>query len=242
MNKPESMWLYLTQSPLLGLTITLAAYMLAMFLHRKSRFHPLVNPVALTVGMVSLFLVSNNVPYDRYFDSAKFIHFLLGPATVALAVPLALQIKKIQDYFKPFMVGLVAGCLTSIVSAGFLMALLGGSKVLVATMTAKAVTTPIAIAVTEQFGSEPSISTLVVLTTGMFGAIMAKYVYQWLNITSDEVKGFALGLNSHGVGTAHAFNINPHMGAFAGLAMGLNGILTTLLLPYMVPMFDWFIR
>lgn len=242
MSGESGMWGYLTQSPLLGLTLTLSAYMVAMFLHRKSHFHPLVNPVALTVGMVSLFLVSNKIPYEQYFDSAKFIHFLLGPATVALAVPLAMQIKKIQDYFKPFMVGLVVGCLTSIISAGFLMALLGGTKVLVATMSAKAVTTPIAIAVTEQFGSEPSISTLVVLTTGMFGAIMAKYVYQWLNITSDEVKGFALGLNSHGVGTAHAFNMNPHMGAFAGLAMGLNGILTTLLLPHMVPMFDWLIR
>ncbi len=242
MSSEANMWVYLTQSPLLGLGLTLAAYMVAMFLHRKSHFHPLVNPVAITVGLVSLFLLSNDVPYANYFDSAKFIHFLLGPATVALAVPLALQIKKIQDYFKPFMVGLVVGCLTSILSAGFLMALLGGSKVLVATMTAKAVTTPIAIAVTEQFGAAPSISTLVVLTTGMFGAIMAKYVYQWLNITSDEVKGFALGLNSHGVGTAHAFNINPNMGAFAGLAMGLNGILTTLLLPHLVPMFDWMIR
>lgn len=242
MSSLTSMWLYLTQSPLLGLTITLAAYVVAMFFHKKSHFHPLVSPVAITVALVAVFLLSNGIPYQKYFDSAKFIHFLLGPATVALAVPLALQIKKIQDYFKPFMVGLVAGCLASIVSAGFLMALLGGSKVMVATMTAKAVTTPIAIAVTAQFGSEPSISTMVVLLTGMFGAVMAKYVYQWLNITSEEVKGFALGLNSHGVGTAHAFNISPHMGAFAGLAMGLNGILTTLLLPYMVPMFDWLIH
>jgi predicted murein hydrolase (TIGR00659 family) len=229
-------WVYLSASPLLGLTMTLCAYVLAQRLHAWCGQSPLANPVAIAIALVSLVLVNSGMSYQRYFAGAQFVHFLLGPATVALAVPLARQVPRLRRSFVPLMCALVCGCVTAIVSAVGVAALLGVSGALERSMGPKSATTPIAMAVSQQLGGIPSLTAVLVIATGIIGAVMARFLFNAMKIESHAARGFALGLASHGIGTARAFQVSPEMGAFAGLGMGLNGVLTALLAPWLVPL------
>jgi predicted murein hydrolase (TIGR00659 family) len=229
-------WVYLSASPLLGLTMTLCAYVLAQRLHAWCGQSPLANPVAIAIALVSLVLVNSGMSYQRYFAGAQFVHFLLGPATVALAVPLARQVPRLRRAFVPLMCALVCGCVTAIVSAVGVAALLGVSGALERSMGPKSATTPIAMAVSQQLGGIPSLTAVLVIATGIIGAVMARFLFNAMKIESHAARGFALGLASHGIGTARAFQVSPEMGAFAGLGMGLNGVLTALLAPWLVPL------
>jgi len=228
-------WVYLSASPLLGLTITLCAYVAAQAIYARCKYSPLANPVAIAIALVSIALLASGMSYQRYFAGAQFVHFLLGPATVALAVPLARQLPRMRRAFLPLLAALFCGCVTAIVSAVAVVVLLGGSPELARTVGPKSATTPIAMAVSERLAGVPALTAVLVIGTGIFGAVSARFLFNGLRIASPAARGFALGVAAHGIGTARAFQVSAEMGAFAGLGMGLNGILTALLAPWLVP-------
>lgn len=231
-----SIWVYLAASPLLGLTLTLCAYVAAFNIYCYFRFSPLANPVAIAIALIVLVLKISGMSYRDYFSGAQFVHFLLGPATVALAIPLARYLPRLRKSFVPLMCGLFSGSVTAIVSAVAITALMGGTYQLAVSIGPKSATTPIAMAVSEKLGGIPALTAVLVIGTGIFGAVCARFLFNRLRIESHAIRGFALGVTSHGIGTARAFQVSPEMGAFAGLGMGLNGILTAFLAPCLTPL------
>lgn len=231
-------WVYLQASPLLGLTATLVAYQVAYALYTRCNFNPLANPVAIAVLLLVGLLLVTDTPYPVYFEGAKFVHFLLGPAVVALAIPLRLQWQRLKDNAIPLLAGLAAGSVTAIVSAIACAALLGASRETVFSMAPKSVTTPIAMGISEKIGGAPSLTAVLVISTGILGAIIARpLLVSVLGIEAHWIRGFALGVAAHGIGTARAFQVSEEMGAFAGLAMGLNGLFTALAAPLVAVLF-----
>lgn len=227
-------WVYLSASPLLGLTLTLVAYQAAYWIYQRAGFNPLLNPVLLAVVMLVAALQLTGTAYATYFDGAQFVHFLLGPATVALAVPLYLQFDRLKRLALPLAIALLAGSVTAIVSAVGVAWLLGAADTTLLSMAPKSVTAPIAMGIAEKIGGIPSLTAVMVIMTGVSGAMMAKYVLDVLRITDHGVRGFAVGLAAHGIGTARAFQVSEQAGAFAGLAMGMNGLATAILMPLML--------
>ena len=227
-------WVYLSASPLLGLSLTLVAYQVAFWLFRRSGQQAWANPVLLAILMITLFLWATNTPYARYFEGAQFVHFLLGPATVALAVPLFAHWKRLKRMALPLVIALLAGSATAAFSAMGIAKVLGASPETIYSLAPKSVTTPIAMGVAEQIGGLPSLTAVLVILTGILGAIGFPTLFRIINIRDHATQGFAVGLAAHGLGTARAFLVSEEMGAFAALAMGLNGILTAVLLPILL--------
>ncbi|MDD2546154.1 MAG: LrgB family protein [Burkholderiaceae bacterium] len=228
-------WVYLSASPLLWLTLTLLSYQAALWGAERLRWHPLANPVLISVVLIASLLLLTDTPYPAYFDGAQFVHFLLGPATVALAIPLYAQWRRLKSMAGALLVALVAGSLTAALSAWALGRLLGASHSTLMSLAPKSVTTPIAMAVAERLGGLPSLTAVLVILTGMVVAVCANALLRVLRIEDDAVRGFAIGLAGHGIGTARAFQISEQAGAFSALAMGLNGLLTAVMLPWLMP-------
>lgn len=219
-----------------ALCLSFGAYACAFQISKWFRFNPLANSVVIAVILIISVLLIIGIPYQDYFVGAQAIHFFLGPATVALAIPLAKQAHRLRLLWKPLTVSLLLGCLTSIVSAFGIVGLLKGSIPIAVSMAPKSATTPIAMVVTEALHGYPALSAAVVITTGIIGAIIGRFVFAACRISSIEARGFALGVSAHGIGTARAFQLSPELGAYAGLGMGLNGILTAVLTPSLVPL------
>jgi predicted murein hydrolase (TIGR00659 family) len=233
-------WVYLSASPLLGLTLTLLAYQGAVWLNRRCSGHPLANPVLIAVIALVTLLALTGTPYATYFDGAQFVHFLLGPATVALAIPLYAQFGRLKRMAGPLLVALLAGSLTAAVTAILIGKLLGASDATLISLAPKSVTTPIAMGIAERLGGLPSLTAVLVILTGILGAVGAQWMYALMKCRDPAVQGFALGVASHGIGTARAFQVSEQSGAFSALAMGLNGLLTAALLPMLIPvMLRW---
>ncbi len=227
----SEIWVYLAATPLLGLTLTLLAYQLAFVLYQRSGGNPLANPVAISVAIVVTTLTLTGTPYRTYFEGAQFVHFLLGPATVALAIPLFTQLGRLKRMLLPLLGALLVGSLTACVSAVAIGWALGASTESIRSLAPKSVTTPIAMGVAEKIGGLPSLTAVLVVTTGILGAVSARYLFDVLRIKDHAIHGFAMGVSAHGIGTARAFQVSEEAGAFAALAMCLNGIATALLLP-----------
>lgn len=229
------LWAYLATTPLLGLTLTLAVYLLALRINRHFHGHPLANPVLIGMLALSTLLFITDTPYPKYFEGAQFVHFLLGPATVALALPLYAHVRRVQALVKPLTIALLLGSATAIVSAMFIAWYSNGSWVSVLSLAPKSVTTPIAMGIAEQIGGLPSLTAVLVIVTGIIGAVLCEPLFKALKIRSDAAKGLAIGVSAHGIGTARAFQISEQTGAFSALAMGLNGLLTAILVPLLLP-------
>jgi predicted murein hydrolase (TIGR00659 family) len=221
-------WVYLSETPLLWLTATLFAYAVGDFVSRRLGRHPLANPVMIAAGLLILLLTSTGTAYRTYFEGAQFVHFLLGPATVALGLPLWRNRLAVRRNFLPMVAALLAGSLTAIVSAVGVAWLFGASPVILASLPAKSVTAPIAMALTETIGGIPALAAVLVVLTGILGAIIVTPLMNLIGIRDYAARGFAAGLASHGIGTARAFQVSEEAGTFAGIAMGLNGALTAL--------------
>lgn len=229
--KLNTIWVYLAASPLLGLTATLLAYRLAYAIYTRAKFSPLANPVALSVAILVVVLSATGTPYKTYFDGAQFVHFLLGPAIVALAIPLHQQMAKLKrDWFALLAAALLGGAAAVATAMGVAWAL-GASPATVLSIAPKSVTIPIAMGISEKIGGLPSLTAVLVMLTGIVGATMARALLNLMKIEDHSVRGYALGVAAHGIGTARAFQVSEEMGAFAGLAMGISGVLTALLLP-----------
>ena len=227
-------WVYLSATPLFWLTMTLVAYQIAHWIYRRCGAHPLANPVLIAVVLLVALLQLTHTPYDTYFSGAQFVHFLLGPATVALAIPLYGQFQRLVGLAGPLLLALVGGSLTAMLSAVFIGHWLGGSLPTLLSLAPKSVTTPIAMGIAERIGGHPSLAAVMVIATGILGAITAQTIFRWLKVNDDAVSGFALGVAAHGIGTARAFQLSETMGAFAALGMGLNGLLTAISLPSLI--------
>ena len=227
-------WVYLSAGPLLWLTITLIAYQASYWIYARSGFNPLLNPVPIAIVALVAALKATGTAYSTYFEGAQFVHFLLGPATVALAIPLYAQFDKLRKLVVPLGGALMAGSVTAIVSVLAIGWALGASDTTLLSLVPKSVTAPIAMGITEKLGGIPSLTAVLVILTGISGAVMAKYVLDALRIRDLSVRGFAIGIAAHGIGTARAFQVSEEAGAFAGLGMGLNGLLTAVLVPVVV--------
>lgn len=231
----QAAWDAVIHHPLFGVAITLAAFQLAYAAYEKTRW-VFLQPVLVSMIVVVGTLLLCGLSYNEYRDSAQLLTVMLGPATVALAVPLVRQLPRLRRAALPLGAALLAGSVTAIVSAVVVALLLGATPELAHTLGPKSATSPIAMAVSERLGGIPALTAALVIGTGIFGAVFGRYVFDALRIRSDAARGFALGLASHGIGTARAFQVSAEMGAFAGLAMGLNGALTALLAPWLVPL------
>jgi predicted murein hydrolase (TIGR00659 family) len=224
------LWVYLSTTPLLWLTVTLVAYQLGAWVFKRFGCSPLLNPVLTSVIALVLMLKLSDTNYKTYFDGAQFIHFLLGPATVALAIPLYREIEAIKKSFVPIVITSIIGALTAIISAVGIAWVFGGKDIILLTLAPKSATTPIAMGISEQIGGLPTLTAVAVVLTGISGAIFGDFVLKRLKVNDETARGMALGLASHGIGTAHAIQKSQVAGAFAALAMALNGLLTALLL------------
>jgi predicted murein hydrolase (TIGR00659 family) len=231
MSDIGQIWVYLSATPLLHLTLTLVVYQLSVFLWRRGRLSPLLNPVLLSIIAIVAVLLGTGTDFQTYFEGAQFVHFLLGPATVALAIPLYRQFAKVRRSAAAVIVSIVAGSATAAISAVGTAWLLGGSREALASLAPKSVTTPVAMGIAEQLGGLPSLTAALVIITGILGAVAGPYVLDLLHIRSMAARGLAMGTASHGIGTARAMQLSEVAGAFSGLAMGLNALATALLLP-----------
>lgn len=224
-------WVYLAASPLLGLTLTLCAYVVAYWIYSRCKFSPLANPVAIAIALVSTVLLLSGMPYSEYFAGAQFVHFLLGPAVVGLAVPLARVWRSVRALAVPIAGALLVGSTVALVSAVGIAWALGASPLTLASLAPKSVTAPIAMGIAEQTGGIAALAAVFAVATGVIGATLGKYVLDAARVRDWRARGFALGLAAHGIGTARAFQVNTEAGTYAGLAFGLHGALAAFALP-----------
>ncbi len=227
----RDVWVYLSASPLLALTLTLAAYQLGFWIYRRAGFNPLLNPVLIAVIVLVTVLLATGTSYATYFEGAQFVHFLLGPATVALALPLYRQLERVRKSALAITVSLLAGSLTAVLSAASIAWALGASRDTLVSLAPKSVTAPVAMGISEQLGGLPSLTAVLVILTGILGASLGPLLLNLIGIKDMAARGFAIGTASHGIGTARALQVSEVAGAFAGLAMGLNALATAILLP-----------
>lgn len=237
MTDVADIWSYLSQGPLLWLTATLAAYALGDACFRAANRAPLVNPVLIAVVLLGGLLWMTGTPYATYFEGAQFVHFLLGPATVCLALPLADNLHRLRKVVLPVAAALIAGSVTAMLSALAIARGFGADAALLAALAPKSATAPVAIGIAERIGGAPTLTAVLVILTGITGAIIATPLLNLLRLTDWRARGFAVGVASHGIGTARAFQVHPTAGAFAGLGMALNAVLTALLAPWLLDLF-----
>jgi predicted murein hydrolase (TIGR00659 family) len=228
--KFSEIWVYLAASPLLWLTVTLLAYQTAYWIYRRSGMNPLANPVLISVSFIVGVLLLTKTPYETYFDGAQFVHFLIGPSTVALAIPLYAQLERLKTMFVPVTIALLVGSITAIGSAVAIGWAFGASTETLLSLAPKSATLPIAMGVAEKIGGLPSLTAVTVALTGISGAIMARGLLNLIRVDDWVIRGFAVGITAHGIGTARAIQVSETAGAFSALAMGLNGVATTVLL------------
>lgn len=224
-------WMALSETSPFSLTLTMTAYMLSLWIYKHCNHSVWASPTSLTIVMVALFLGVTRIPYPKFFEGAQFIHFLLGPATVALAVPLFAHRKRLANMAFPLFVALLAGSATAAGSAMLIAEFFGASREVVLSIAPKSVTSPIAMGIAERIGGIPSLTAVFVVITGTVGAVGFPLLFKWMKPDDPAAEGFAVGLTSHGFGTARALLVSEEMGAFSALGMGLNGILSAVVLP-----------
>ncbi|EIC20428.1 LrgB family protein [Thiorhodovibrio frisius] len=230
-NSLDAVWAYLATSPLLHLTLTLLAYLAADWLFQRSGRKALLNPVLLSILMLVALLMATGIQYPTYFEGAQFIHFLLGPATVALAVPLYRHLNLIRRLWLPILVAIATGALVAASSAVLIAGWLGASRQTLMSLAPKSVTTPVAMGIAEKTGGLPSLTAVLVVLTGVLGAVIGPALLALVGVRDDRARGLALGVSSHGIGTARALQISSLAGAFAALAMGLMALTSSFILP-----------
>jgi predicted murein hydrolase (TIGR00659 family) len=225
-----ALWTTLQTAPLLWLAVTLLVFEGADRLSKRSNRHPLCHPVLLATPVLIAILLATRTPYPVYARNTALLPFLLGPATVGLAVPLWRNRALVRSAAGPLLLALTAGSLTAILSATGIVWALGGSAAILATVAPRSVTTPVAMALAQQLGGIPALAAIVVLIAGVFGAMIAAPLLNALRIEDYRVRGFATGVAAHGIGMARAFQVSELGGTFAGIGMALNAAMTALLL------------
>ncbi|CAN7432031.1 LrgB family protein [Devosia sp. LjRoot3] len=229
MSGIAEIWVYLSASPLLWLTATILAYLLALAISAKLGGTPIANSVLIAGLLIIALLQVTQTSYAQYFEGAQFVHFLLGPATVALAIPLYKNLEKVRRSLLPIGGALVAGSLTAMGSAVAIAMAFCAPADVVASIAPKSTSAPIAMELARNLGGIPSLAAVLVILTGILGAVIVTPLMNALKIKDYAARGFAVGVASHGIGTARAFQVSEVAGAFSGIAMALNGALTSIL-------------
>lgn len=227
----------LSANPLFGITLTLAIYALAQTLYRRTG-SLLFNPVLLSILSIILLLLVCNIPYQSYAVGGRYLLFLLGPSVVALAIPLYARRREIWARRAPILAGVFAGGVFSVLSAVGIAWLLGGSRDVLLSLAPKSVTTPIAISIIEKIGGIAPLTAALVVLSGCLGAVCGPEFCRLIGLRNRVAIGLAVGTAAHGIGTARMLEVDRLGGAAAGLAIGLNGLLTAFLLPLMFLLFS----
>jgi predicted murein hydrolase (TIGR00659 family) len=239
MPKFVELWVYLSATPLFGLTATLVVYVLAQSIYARLAHPPWANPVMWSVVVLAGALLATGVPYPTYFAGAQFIHFLLGPAVVALAWPLWQRRVELKQRWGRLVLAALAGGTVASGSAVVMAWAFGLPPEVMLALAPKSVTAPVAMGIADKLGGIAALAAIFAVVTGLVGAMAGKYLFDALRIPlTDEgwtARGFALGTAAHGIGAARALQVNADAGAYAALALGLQVVLATLLMPMMVP-------
>ncbi|MGQ7956415.1 LrgB family protein [Pseudomonas sp. SP16.1] len=223
-------WQALIHHPLFGVGITLGAYQLAIAAYEKTRW-VFLQPVLVSMLTVIAILLVCGLSFAEYKSSVAVLTLLLGPATVALAIPLYLNLRRIRQLFWPIVLTLLlAGTLATVLGAG-LAWLFGAERLMLMSMAPKSVTSPIAMLVAEQIGGIAALAAVFVMLTGVIGAMIGPALLRLCGVRHPAALGMALGITAHAVGTARALQESDECGAFAALAMSLMGVITAVLLP-----------
>ena len=225
------LWVYLSSTPLFGLTATLVTYVVAAVVYDRLGRPPWANPVLWSVVCIGSVLVMTATSYPSYFAGAQFIHVLLGPAVVALAWPLWLRRSELRRRGAALTIAALVGGLAAAGSAVALGWALGLPLDVLRSLAPKSVTAPVAMGIADRIGGVPALAAVFAVLTGMIGALSAKYLFDLLRIDEWAVRGFALGTVSHGIGAARALQVDADAGAYAGIALGLQVLLASLLMP-----------
>jgi len=238
MTDVADLWSYLSTAPLIWLTTTILAYLVADGVAKRLGQPPWANPVLLSVLLIAPVLWLTRTDYTTYFEGAQFIHFLLGPATVALALPLWDNRDTIRTSVAPIVLALLAGSVVAAGSAILLADVFGLPLEVLLSLAPKSTTAPVALGISEAIGGLPALTAVLVILTGIIGAVTVTPLMNLIGISDWRARGFAVGVAAHGIGTARAFQVHPVAGAYAGIAMALNALLTSLIVPVLV---NWLI-
>jgi len=225
------MFEHLMQQPLLPLALTIGVFAAAVGVSAYSKGHPVANPVLISVIAIILVLSATHTSYERYFAGAQFIHFLLGPATVALAVPLFRHLHRVRACALPILVGIAAGSATGALSVGLIAWISGAQDQLATSLVTKSVTAPVSMAITPYLGGIPSLAAIFSVLTGMVGAAFGPSLLDRLGVHDHMHRGLAMGTASHGQGTARILQESEQAGAFSALAMALAALLMATVMP-----------
>ncbi|WP_218916709.1 LrgB family protein [Alkaliflexus imshenetskii] len=212
------------------LTFVIGIYLAAVWLYKKTRLsllHPVLTSILVIIAILSLL----QVEYAAFEQGSFLIDFMLGPSVVALGYALYEQVKLIRRNMLSILTAIVTGSVIGIVSVVFIARWMGADEIIIASMEPKSVTTPIAIAISARFGGLPSLTAVVVVVTGIFGAVVGPFVLNKTGIRSKIARGLAMGSSAHGIGTARAIEIGAIEGAISGLSIGLMGLATAILIP-----------
>ena len=243
MPKFVELWVYLSATPLFGLTATLVAYVLAHALYLRVQQAPWANPVLWSVAVIAGVLLATDVPYPTYFSGAQFIHFLLGPAVVALGWPLWQRRAELRQRWGRLLLASLIGGVAASGSALALAWAVGLPHEVLLSLAPKSVTAPVAMGIAEKIGGIPALSAVFAVLTGLVGALSGRYLFNALRLPFTTAgwtaRGFALGTAAHGIGAARALQVNADAGAYAGLALGLQVVLASLLMPLIFRLAGW---
>jgi predicted murein hydrolase (TIGR00659 family) len=224
------------QNPFFGMLLSLFAFLIGVKINKKVN-HPVFNPLLIAVILVIIFLKITKIDYQVYYEQNQILNYLLGPATIALAVPLYKNIGVLKKNLKAVSIGVLVGSTTSIFSVLILGKLLGANDKILLSMTPKAVTVPIAIEVSRILGGIPSLTAGLVSITGIFGACFAPEVLRLFRVKDKVAVGIAIGTTTHALGTTRAFQEGEVQGAMSSLSIGIAGFITAFLAPYIVRIF-----
>ena len=229
------LWVYLSSTPLFGLNATLVVYVLALAFYTRMGQAPWANPVLWSMVVLGLGLLATGTAYPTYFAGAQFIHFLLGPAVVALAWPLWERRAELRVRWGRFTLASVVGGAAAAGSAVGLAWTLGLPLEIVLSLAPKSVTAPVAMGIADKIGGNASLAAVFAVVTGLVGALSGKTLFALLGIGNDTTgwmaRGFAMGTAAHGIGAARALQVHPDAGAWAALALGLQVVTASLLIP-----------
>jgi len=235
------LWVYLSATPLFGLNATLVVYVLALALYQRLGQAPWANPVLCSIVVLGAGLLATGTAYPTYFAGAQFIHFLLGPAVVALAWPLWQRRVQLRAHWARFTLAAVVGGAAAAGSAVAIAWALDLPREAVLSLAPKSVTAPVAMGIADKIGGVPSLAAVFAVVTGLVGALSGKALFALLRIGTDPVgwmaRGFAMGTAAHGIGAARALQVNADAGAWAALALGLQVVVASLLIPLVA---GWF--
>ncbi len=229
-------WSAVVGSPLLGLTLTLAAYVVAQRAWQRSGGHPLLNPVLVAVALIGTVLWLAGIDYAAYRKGGDLIGFLLGPATVALAWPLHQELALVRRAAVPVLGSVVVGSGVAVAAAVLVTTGLGGDRELALSMAPKSTTAPVSIALSQTIGGIPALTAVLTIIAGILGGVAGPRLLSWMRVRDPRVRGLAVGTASHGIGTARMLVEDRTAGAFSGLAMALTALATSVWIPVLLPL------